>query len=188
MGKISEIMLLKQPKQSALAVEVQTDMNGMSEAIGKNFVKIDSLFKEQGEVTTDIPYVEYPNFESLTEHNIKMIIATSSDKTHIKKAFERLGILKYFTDIVTCSQIGKGKTSPDIYLACADKLGTAPSETLVFEDAVFAAETAHKAGFKTVGVYDESSRNDKNRIKAVCDYYADSFEKAADWGHHLLSL
>ena len=188
MGKISEIMLLKQPKQPALAVEVQTDMNGMSEAIGKNFVKIDSLFKEQGEVTTDIPYVEYPNFESLTEHNIKMIIATSSDKTHIKKAFERLGILKYFTDIVTCSQIGKGKTSPDIYLACADKLGTAPSETLVFEDAVFAAETAHKAGFKTVGVYDESSRNDKSRIKAVCDYYADSFEKAADWGHHLLSL
>ena len=59
---------------------------------------------------------------------------------------------------------------------------------LVFEDAVFAAETAHKAGFKTVGVYDESSRNDKNRIKAVCDYYADSFEKAADWGHHFLSL
>ena len=42
MGKISEIMLLKQPKQSALVVEVQTDMNGMSEAIGKNFVKIDS--------------------------------------------------------------------------------------------------------------------------------------------------
>ena len=35
MGKISEIMLLKQPEQSALAVEVQTDMNGMSEAIGK---------------------------------------------------------------------------------------------------------------------------------------------------------
>ena len=115
----------------------------------------------------------------LESNNIKMIIATS---------FKRLGILKYFTDVVTCSQIGKGKTSPDIYLACADKLGTAPSETLVFEDAVFAVETAHKAGFKTVGVYDESSRNDKNRIKAVCDYYADSFEKAADWGHHLLSL
>ena len=33
MGKVSEIMLLKQPKQSALAVEVHTDMNGMSEAI-----------------------------------------------------------------------------------------------------------------------------------------------------------
>ena len=29
MGKISEIMLLKQPKQSALAVEVQTDLKGI---------------------------------------------------------------------------------------------------------------------------------------------------------------
>ena len=40
MGKVSEIMLLKQPEQSALAVEVHTDMNGMPEAIGKNFVKM----------------------------------------------------------------------------------------------------------------------------------------------------
>ena len=80
MGKISEIMLLKQPKQSALAVEVQTDLKGMSEAIGKNFVKIDSLFKEQGEVTTDIPYAEYPNFESVTEQNIRMIIGLKSTR------------------------------------------------------------------------------------------------------------
>ncbi len=80
MGKVSEIMLSKQPKQSALAVEVHTDMNGMSEAIGKNFVKIDSLFKAQGEITTDIPYVEYPDFESLTEHNIKMIIGLKSSR------------------------------------------------------------------------------------------------------------
>ena len=72
MGKVSEIMLLKQPKQSALAVEVHTDMNGMSEAIGKNFVKIDSLFKAQGEITTDIPYVEYPRL--YLTYNIKMII------------------------------------------------------------------------------------------------------------------
>lgn len=52
----------------------------------------------------------------LESNNIKMIIATSSDKTHIKKAFERLGILKYFTDIVTCSQIGKAKQVPTFTL------------------------------------------------------------------------
>lgn len=80
MGKISEIMLLKQPQQSALAIEVQTDMNGMSKAIGENFVKIDSLFKKQGEITTDIPYVEYPDFESLTEQNIRMIIGLKSSR------------------------------------------------------------------------------------------------------------
>lgn len=60
MAKISEIMLLQQPEQPALAIEVQTYMKGMSQAIGENFVRIDSLFKKQGEVTTDIPFVEYP--------------------------------------------------------------------------------------------------------------------------------
>ena len=69
MAKISEIMLLQQPEQPALAIEVQTYMKGMSQAIGENFVRIDSLFKKQGEVTTDIPFVEYPDFESLTDKN-----------------------------------------------------------------------------------------------------------------------
>ena len=80
MAKISEIMLLQQPEQPALAIEVQTYMKGMSQAIGENFVRIDSLFKKQGEVTTDIPFVEYPDFESLTEDRIKMIIGLKSSK------------------------------------------------------------------------------------------------------------
>lgn len=60
MAKISEIMLLQQPEQPALAIEVQTDMKGMPQAIGENFVRIDTLFKEQGEVTTDIPFGRVP--------------------------------------------------------------------------------------------------------------------------------
>ena len=69
MAKISEIMLLQQPEQPALAIEVKTDMKGMSQAIGENFVRIDSLFKKQGEVTTDIPFVEYPDFERRSYRN-----------------------------------------------------------------------------------------------------------------------
>lgn len=81
MAKISEIMLLQQPEQPALAIEAQTDMKGMPQAIGENFVRIDTLFKEQGEVTTDIPFVEYPDFESLTEDHIRMIIGLKSSRT-----------------------------------------------------------------------------------------------------------
>ncbi len=78
MARISEIMLLQQPEQPALIVEVHTDVNGMTKAIGDNFIKIDSLFKEQNEVTTDIPFVEYPHYESLTEQDIRMIIGFKS--------------------------------------------------------------------------------------------------------------
>lgn len=74
MAKISDITLFQQSEQTALVVEVQTDMRGMAKAIGNNFLKIDSLLKEQGAITTDIPFVEYPNFETLTEEHIKMVI------------------------------------------------------------------------------------------------------------------
>ena len=81
MAKISEIMLLQQPEQPALAIEVQTDMKGMPQAIGENFVRIDTLFKEQGEVTTNIPFVGYPDFERLTEEHVRMIIGLKSSRT-----------------------------------------------------------------------------------------------------------
>lgn len=81
MAKISEIMLLQQPEQPALDIEVQTDMKGMPQAIGENFVRIDTLFKEQGEVTTNIPFVGYPDFESLTEEHVRMIIGLKSSRT-----------------------------------------------------------------------------------------------------------
>ena len=63
MGKISEIMLLKQPKQSALVVEVQTDMNGMPEAIGKNFVKIDSYLRNRVKSLPTSPTLNIPTLK-----------------------------------------------------------------------------------------------------------------------------
>lgn len=80
MAKISDIILLQQPETYALAIEVHTDMSGMAMAIGKNFMEIDALFKEQGMVTTDIPFVEYPHFDAMTERNIRMTIGFKSAK------------------------------------------------------------------------------------------------------------
>ncbi len=48
MGKVSEIMLLKQPKQSALAVEVHTGYERNVRGYREELRKIDSLFKAQG--------------------------------------------------------------------------------------------------------------------------------------------
>ena len=46
MARISEIMLLQQPEQPVLIVEVHTDMNGMTKAIGDNFITISGNLKE----------------------------------------------------------------------------------------------------------------------------------------------
>ncbi|MCQ4691348.1 hypothetical protein NE575_19095 [Clostridium sp. SL.3.18] len=41
---------------------------------------------------------------------------------------------QYFQKIFTCSQVGAGKSRPDIYFAASRYLGTEPRETYVFED------------------------------------------------------
>ena len=45
----------------------------------------------------------------------------------------------------------------------------------MFEDVLYALETAKSAGFITVGVEDSESINDRERIMRTADYYVTSF-------------
>ena len=60
----------------------------------------------------------------LASKGIPMIIATSSDSACVTAGLKRLGVWSYFKGILTCSDIGKGKTEPDIYLAAAKEIGS----------------------------------------------------------------
>ncbi|MGN1266647.1 MAG: HAD family hydrolase [Dorea sp.] len=109
--------------------------------------------------------------EELQRQGIPMVIATSSEKDHVEKALERLEIKKYFDKIFTCSEIGSGKTRPDIYEAAARYMETEPQEIIVFEDVIHALRTAKKAGFQTVAIYDRFSENDQEKLKETADIY-----------------
>lgn len=74
MAKITEIILLQQPAQTALTIENQGDMNTFSRLIGEGFAKIDDYLKELGELPADIPFVEYPAYAEMTENSIRMTI------------------------------------------------------------------------------------------------------------------
>ena len=53
---------------------------------------------------------------------------------------------------------------------------TEPGETLVFEDALHAIQTAKRAGFKTVAVYDRSDDKDLAQIWNSADIYLPEFK------------
>ncbi|MEE0410806.1 MAG: HAD family hydrolase, partial [Clostridia bacterium] len=88
-------------------------------------------------------------------HGVKMCIASATDISLIKIAVEHCNIKKYFLNIFSCAEIGKGKDEPDIYLKAMECLGTGIEETCIFEDSHIAIETANKIGMKTVGIYDK---------------------------------
>ena len=58
----------------------------------------------------------------LASKEIPMMIATSSDSECVTAGLKRLGVWSYFKGILTCSDIGKGKTEPDIYLAAEKEI------------------------------------------------------------------
>jgi HAD superfamily hydrolase (TIGR01509 family) len=79
-------------------------------------------------------------------------LATSAPRGNIDAAFAALGIGEYFDAVISSEEVRAGKPEPDVFLAAASKLGVAPRECVVIEDAPAGVEAARRAGMKSVGV------------------------------------
>lgn len=122
------------------------------------------------------PYVkEY--LQKLEDENVTMCVATATPVKMAKAAFERNEIMKYFSFVVSCDDVGVGKSKPDIFYLAADKLNANPSEIAVYDDADFALKTAKEAGFYTVGVYEELFKDRRKDIEKISDMYIESFKE-----------
>ena len=88
------------------------------------------------------------------DQGVKMCVASASDLKLVRMAMVHCGIEEFFPMLFSCSDIGKGKEEPDVFLLAREYLGTPLDETYVFEDSFVALLSAHQAGFPTVGVYD----------------------------------
>ena len=90
----------------------------------------------------------------LAGKGIKMCIASAAEPELTRMVLKRHGLLDYFEGLVSCREVGAGKDKPDVFLAAEKFLGTPHATTWVFEDSTLAIETAKRAGFCVVGVYD----------------------------------
>ena len=115
--------------------------------------------------------------EDLSAHGIRMSIATQTPSKMILAANKRLGIDHYFEAVYSCGEWKTHKKEPDIYYIAAAGIGAAPCETLVFEDMVYAAETAGRAGFTVMGVADDSSVKDRERIRKASRLFLESLKE-----------
>ena len=113
--------------------------------------------------------------EYLKNRDVKMCIATATDKYMVEKALERNGIRQYFSEIFTCNGVGAGKNTPVIYDVSLEHLGTPKENTFVFEDALYAIETAHKSGYNLVGIKDVSEKAPEEDIAKLCNYFIHSY-------------
>lgn len=109
---------------------------------------------------------------------IKMCIASATRRDIAEPLLQKTGLMEYMEFYIDCLEVGAYKDHPDIYFTAAKRLGAEISECVVFEDAEYCAETSHKAGFFTVGVYDEVAEEEGD-TRRFCDAFLSSWTEAA---------
>ncbi len=122
------------------------------------------------------PYViDY--IKALRAKGVKLAVATSGFPDLVGLSFRRLGIYDYFDAFAYSAEVGCSKSSPDIYLLAAKRLGLKPSQCTVYEDIVTGIKSAHDAGFMTVAVEDMTNATDKDRLIQYSDRYITGWDE-----------
>ena len=79
-------------------------------------------------------------------------VGLASASKNARDVLARLEITDHFDSIVDGYTPGAPKPAPDLFLASAASLGTAPDECVVFEDAADGVAAGEAAGMMTVGI------------------------------------
>lgn len=145
-------------------------------------VTLDAAYRETWQIVEDFYRTRAeikPGIQNILEHlqqnNIPCGVITASESGLVIPALERVGLRKYFKEIFSCSEMNTSKRTPEIFIEMSGILGVSAAETIVFEDALYAALTAKTAGYSVAAVYDASEKNPE-KLAAAADWYLQSWE------------
>jgi beta-phosphoglucomutase-like phosphatase (HAD superfamily) len=108
------------------------------------------------------------------DKNIKMGIGSAAITLNIDFVLDNTQSRNYFDVIVSADDVLISKPHPETFLKCAELLGMAPSDCIVFEDTPKGVLCAQKAGMKTIvikGMHQESEFADFDNILFFIEDY-----------------
>ena len=116
----------------------------------------------------------------LRAEGARMCICSNTWSDQCRTVLTRLGIDTYF-DFYIEARGAMSKSSPAPFMEALHRLGgTTPAACAVCEDAIYAADTAHKAGFYLVGIQDRTSAADAPAMRRICSQFLPDWT-ALDW-------
>ena len=171
----SEIMERIKPMtmtESAALIIQESSLSGTAESVA---AEMNAMMDEH--YRRDIPLKPgaAAYLEALQQKGISMCVASATAEDLMDACLTRLGVAHCFSFLLSCETVGAGKNRPDVYRESAKRLGAEPAEIAVYEDALYAAETARQAGFYTIAVQDNSNQPHWEALTALAD------EVILDW-------
>jgi len=94
------------------------------------------------------PVVEFARARAA--EGAKVSVASGGDALTVNRTLRTIGVADLFQIVVTAEEVTHGKPAPDLFLLAAARMGVAPEQCLVFEDAALGILAAERAGMDSV--------------------------------------
>lgn len=115
--------------------------------------------------------------KALKAQGASLNVLTASPHITLDACLKRLGLWTLFDNVWSCDDFNTTKADPQIYVRAAEKMNTTVENVLFLDDNLNADLTAKSAGMQVCGVYDESSKDYVEQMKAANDYYIYDFQE-----------
>ena len=118
--------------------------------------------------------------QALKRRGARLNILTASPHLTLDACLKRLGLWELFDNIWSCDDFHTTKADPGIYRSVAEKLGVPVGDVLFLDDNLNACQTAKMGGMAVCGVYDPSSEEYVEEMKAATDLYIFDFAQLTE--------
>lgn len=113
--------------------------------------------------------------KTLKERGASLNVLTASPHITLDPCLKRVGLFELFDNVWSCDDFHTTKADPQIYVRAAERMGVPVEQVLFLDDNYNADKTAKAAGMRVCGVYDDSSKEYVEEIKALADHYIYDF-------------
>ena len=118
--------------------------------------------------------------KTLKARGASLNVLTASPHITLDACLKRLNLWDLFDNVWSCDDFQTTKADPQIYVMAAERMNRAVEDVLFLDDNLNADLTAKAAGMPVCGVYDESSKEYAEEMKAAADHYIYEFNELLD--------
>ncbi|MBW8796802.1 MAG: HAD family phosphatase [Streptomyces sp.] len=133
-------------------VTLLRDRHGLRPPVAELLAETNRRYLELARTGTRV-YPEMRKFvELLAAEGVPSAVASGSSPEAIEAILAGTGLGAYLRTAVSADEVPRGKPAPDVFLEAAHRLGAAPADCVVLEDAAPGVAAAHTAGMRCIAV------------------------------------
>ncbi|MEU6192144.1 HAD family phosphatase [Streptomyces sp. NPDC047061] len=133
-------------------VTLLRDRHGLRPPVDELLAETNRHYLELARTRTRV-YPEMRKFvELLAAEGVPTAVASGSSPEAIEAVLAGTGLGTWLLTTVSADEVPHGKPAPDVFLEAARRLGAAPADCVVLEDAAPGAAAAHAAGMRCIAI------------------------------------